>query len=472
MTQENLLIYPTVDLFLYDLADGLGQTDSEVNQNRQQFWQKVYGETLTPQLLEKLKIAETNANYIDLLGDDTIAGFEDAVDGYYYPVKLGDTYALQIDSSGNAQPPEKQLLPQEIGCLEAIRKEICDRRIHGSNATIGQSWLIWGQLTANDQDALATAKNCYQEFKLFENCQWEGNFQNTGEFLGANFYELWQHPSDREDISTNRHLLICLFPHTADGSISAAAEIMTLLYPDFIQLFRFRNKVIWAYQQSRQLKSDLKKAAVSIQNIVDKLPQQVTAANLDLKDLQKNLVKSLTIFSIYANYISRLEEQENTIKTNLKNYKKRLKKIATDRESSPDALQIATDGESSPDPLLFLKDFSDFASDKYVEQVKSDRASLTAGLRLLENAIETIKGIIDIEQTKSDRTLNATIAIVGIGLATSGVAASIISTQVSNPPTPANTIAPYPAFWLSMAIGILPVAIGMIFLAIKRRFRR
>jgi len=458
MTQENLLIYPTVDLFLYDLADGLGQTDSEVNQNRQHFWQKVYGDNLTPELLAKLKIAETNANYIDLLGDKLFADFESAVDGYYYPVKLGDTYALQIDSSGNAQPPEKQLLPQDIRCLEAIRKEICDRT-HGSNATIGQSWLIWGQLTANDQDALATAQNCYREFKLFENPKWESNLQNKGEFLGANFYELWQPPSDREDISTNRHLLICLFPHTVDGSISAAVEIMTLLYPDFIQLFRFRNKVIWAYQQSRQLKSDLKKAAVSIQNIVDKLPQQVTSTNLDLKHLQKNLVRSLTIFAIYANYISRLEEQENTIKTNLKNYKKRVEKIATDRKSNPDA-------------LLFLKSFSDFASEKYVAQVKSDRASLTAGLRLLENAIETIKGIIDIEQTKSDRALNATIAIVGIGLATSGVAASIVSTQVSNPTTPANAMPPYPAFWLSVAIGIFPVAIGMIFLAIKRSFRR
>lgn len=457
MTQENLLIYPTVDLFLYDLADGLGQTDSEVNQNRQQFWQKVYGDNLTPELLAKLKTAETNANYIDLLGDEKFVDFEPAVDGYYYPVKLGDTYALQIDSSGNAQPPEKQLVPQEIRCLEAIRKEIADRT-HGLNATIGQSWLIWGQLTANDQDALATAKNCYQEFKLFENPKWERDLRKTGEFLGANFYELWQPPSDREDITTNRHLLICLFPHTEDGSISAAAKIIELLYPNFIQLFRFRNKVIWAYQQSRQLKSDLKQASVSIQNIVDKLPQQVTATNLDLKELQKNLVKSLTIFSIYANYISRLEEQENTIKTNLKNYKKRVEKIATDRNSNPDT-------------LLFLKSFSEFASEKYVEQVKSDRASLTAGLRLLENAIETIKGIIDIEQAKSDRTLNATIAIVGAGLATSGVAASIISTQVSNP-EPANAMPPYPAFWLSVAIGILPVAIGMIFLAVKRRFRR
>ena len=149
MTQENLLIYPTVDLFLYDLADGLGQTDSEVNQNRQHFWQKVYGDNLTPELLAKLKIAETNANYIDLLGDKLFADFESAVDGYYYPVKLGDTYALQIDSSGNAQPPEKQLLPKDIRCLEAIRKEICDRT-HGSNATIGQSCLLYTSPSPRD----------------------------------------------------------------------------------------------------------------------------------------------------------------------------------------------------------------------------------------------------------------------------------------------------------------------------------
>ncbi|MCC3409546.1 MAG: hypothetical protein JGK17_29140 [Microcoleus sp. PH2017_10_PVI_O_A] len=84
------------------------------------------------------------------------------------------------------------------------------------------------------------------------------------------------------------------------------------------------NKVIWAYQQSCQLKSDLKDASRKIQEIVSQLPEQVNAAQVDLKQLQENLVNCLTFFLICANYISRLEEQENRIQTNLNKYNKRL----------------------------------------------------------------------------------------------------------------------------------------------------
>jgi hypothetical protein len=137
----------------------------------------------------------------------------------------------------------------------------------------------------------------------------------------------------------------------------------------------------------------------------------VNARKVDLKELQQSLVNYLTLFSAYANYISRLEEQENTIKTNLKNYEKRLgtigEKMGSDR----------TD-------FKFMENFSIFATEKYVCQVEADNRSLSGKLRLLENAIQTIKGISEIERAKSDRTLNVTIGTVGVGIGISGVYAS------------------------------------------------
>ncbi len=35
------LIYPTLDLFLYDLRNGLGDTDADIEQNRTHFQQKL-----------------------------------------------------------------------------------------------------------------------------------------------------------------------------------------------------------------------------------------------------------------------------------------------------------------------------------------------------------------------------------------------------------------------------------------------
>ncbi|MBD2532191.1 hypothetical protein H6G97_22450 [Nostoc flagelliforme FACHB-838] len=47
----------------------------------------------------------------------------------------------------------------------------------------------------------------------------------------------------------------------------------------------------------------------------------------------------------------------------------------------------------------------------------------------MQNINNNTQGIIDIEQTKSDRTLNTIIAIAGVGLATSQIASAVILAQ-------------------------------------------
>ncbi|MEB3181932.1 MAG: hypothetical protein VKL59_23290 [Nostocaceae cyanobacterium] len=54
----------------------------------------------------------------------------------------------------------------------------------------------------------------------------------------------------------------------------------------------------------------------------------------------------------------------------------------------------------------------------------------------MENTIKTVQGIIDIERTKSDRQLNHTVAIAGVGLATSQIASAAILAQLPDEPTP------------------------------------
>ena len=458
MSNENWLIYPTVDLFVYDLADGIGQNDEKISQNRVQFGQKIYGDKISATDLEQLKQAETEtAEYIELLGDKKFAAFESPLDGYAYPVKIGDTYAAQFDLSGKIEPDaDKRFAPKKIDCLKSLKQQVISRV--NPAATIGQSWLVWGQLTADDQDALTIAKDCYTKLELFPNAKWDRDLKAEGKFLDANFYELWLPPGDRGKIEQNYHVLICLFPYNNGQAISDISKTVAKLYVHLMRLFAFRNKVIWAYTQSRQLKADLKEAARTIQQIVTQLPQQVNAPKVDLKELQQSLVDALTIFSVYANYISRLEEQENTIKTNLKNYKRRLETIGKD---------IGNDAEA----FKFMASFSDFAKEKYVWQVAADNRSLSAGLRLLENAIQTIEGIIEIERAKSDRTLNVTIGAVGMGIGISGVVASTYSSQIKSPASPTNPMDVNAVFWSSIGLGILPALIAIVLIAIGNRRR-
>lgn len=58
MNSSPQLIYPTVDLFLYDLADGLGQNNEEIQENRRRFWQRIYQDSLSDKKLAELQDAE------------------------------------------------------------------------------------------------------------------------------------------------------------------------------------------------------------------------------------------------------------------------------------------------------------------------------------------------------------------------------------------------------------------------------
>lgn len=462
MSNENWLIYPTVDLFVYDLADGIGQNEDMISQNHQQFWQKIYGDQISASQLEKLKQAEAETrDSIELLGNEQVVKFDFPLEGYAYPVKLGDTYSVQFELSTKIETDEdNQVLSKKIDCLKGLKQELISRV--NPPAKIGQSWLVWGQLTPDNQDPLETAKNCYSKLNLFPKAQWDTDFKIAGQFLGADFYELWLPPGDCGNISQNYHVLICLFPNNGSQSIDDINNIVVQLYAHLRRLFAFRNKVIWAYTQSRKLKADLKDAARTIQDIVKELPEQVNAPKVDLKELQQSLVDSLTIFSAYANYISSLEEQENTIKTNLKNYNKRLETIGKDMGNDAEAFK-------------FMASFSDFAEDKYVWQVESDNRSLTAGLRLLENAIQTIEGIIEIERAKGDRALNVTIGAVGavgVGIATSGVVASTYASQIKSPASSENTMDVNVVLGWSMGLGIVAGVLGAIILiAIGKKWR-
>ncbi|NJL69157.1 MAG: hypothetical protein HC894_25505 [Microcoleus sp. SM1_3_4] len=326
-------------------------------------------------------------------------------------------------------------------------------------ASLGQSWLVWGQLTADDQDVLETAKNCYSKLNLFPNAKWEIDLQTAGKFLGADVYELWCPPGDRGNIEQNYHVLICLFPYNNAQQIGDISNKVANLYPHLLQLFLYRNKVISSYTKSRQLKANLKEASRIIKEIFTQLPLQVTAAKFDLKQLQQTLVNCLTICSMYAQHFSALEEQENTIKTHLENYKRRLEIIGKDM------------GSDAQD-FKFMAKFSDFARDKYIWQMEADNRSLSPNLRLLENAIETIEGIIEIERAKSDRALNVTIGAAGVGIATSGVVASTYASQIKSPASDKNTWAANDVFALSIGSGIVLSLVTVILLKIINRKRR
>jgi hypothetical protein len=429
MPEETTLIYPTLELFLYDLRDGLGQNSHKIDDNRKYFWQRIYSnlqnnssvnELQDETFLDKLKEAEkSESSFIELLGSDIVKHFERPLEGYYHPVLIGDTYALHLNCSGVYADGVRQsnYKPQPVKNLHSIQEEILSH-INRQPGTIGQTWIMCGQLTDTHQNPTQVALECYKQLAP-EPHNWERYLKSKGQFLGATVFELWCPPSDwsaTEKLSENYHLLIWLFP--PDQSIDLVVDSIAEIYLDLIHLFCYRNKVLWSYGQSCQIAAKLKAETISIQNTIrnaSQLHQQKTPSDLQMKRLREILSNSLTLYSRYAANLSDLNALGRTLEINLENYAKQLTMMEKVKAGSN---------------LQFLAEFDDFAAAKYLRQIEMEHTSLSYGLPSLENLIRTVEGIIATYQTQSDRALNSTIAAASVGLATSAVL--ITSTVAAN----------------------------------------
>ncbi len=458
MNQQYNLIYPTIDLFVYDLQQGLGQTDEEINKNRHYFWRKIkphlnkdYNELNPEEKASLAKLAtleKSEADYVELLVPEKQENFQPDLEGYYRALQLGDIYALQVDCSVVDDS-------KSVSRFQDIKKNI-ESRTHHQQGKIGQTWFVWGQLEKiyNPEEIRAIAEQCYKQIN--PNFQGKISLQNQSSFLGASAFEVWEQPTDwanEQNFKDSLHILICLFP--PQQSLKDITENIANIYFDLIRLFCYRHKILWAYHQSRKLKSRIKKDFNEVQETVKKirgLGEQLNNGRPNLEELQKTLTDTLTILSQYAINLSYLDDQGRTIKVNLNNYNKRLEKIS--RENSNSQLQ-------------FMQQFSEFSADKYLLQIETDYINLSPGLTLLQNLISTIQGTIDIYQTKSDRNLENFIGSAGIGLATSQIASSVLVAQY-----PPNSKTPFfltTAFLWSIFAGVLTSIIAWIFFKKIRR---
>jgi hypothetical protein len=458
------LRYPTIDLFLYDLQDGLGVSPMTTDQNRHRFWQRIYGDKISDEKLAALKTKEKSfSSYIELLGSQPTQQLAEAIDGYYYPVKLGDTYALQIDCSGRLNDSEWDQLSFPVK-LQQIR-EIVLQYTHHIRGDLGENWLIWGQLGDANQTAEAIAQECYQSVQLVETSNWQNDYKGSGSFKGATLFEVEQLDYTPDGANQTIHGIICLFPH--HQSELEIQDTIGKLYLTLIRLFHYRNKVLWVYEQSRQLKTSLKTSSQTIEKIIKSLGHQIQTSHLNLNQLQNDLTEALSISHYYETLLGDLKEQVATITINTDNYNACLESLK------------ALDSQSD---LKFLQRFGEFARKQCLTQIQTDDVAFTAGLKPLENFIKTVEGITDIEKTKNERTFNRTVAIASVGISTASLAASTFNSQSDQLvklwfPIPANK--PTPAFnlWfsfllsflLSVAVGLLGATITWLFLGKRGR---
>ncbi len=413
------LIYPTLDLFIYDLRDGLGDNNADIAAN-QEYILRRFPEGVHPLLKQRDAV---EAEYVELLGNLGRETFDSSttqysLKGWYYPVRLGDSYGLLLDCSvehslGNVQQAKNEAFP--VSCFSELKTEI-ETRLEKKPSTIGQVWMLSGQLANFTPDnAEVIAKECSQVSAL--NLNWDLDFRGKSPFLGGMLFEFWRYhlhiPSELpdtlkiHDIQDNHYVIIALYPDVETAKKASKFNF------EWLRLFACRSKILWAYGQSQYLKKKLRDDFVAIQQY-QKDFNQVKSGKLDLKKLRQTLVdaqETLWHYSVNLNYLA---TQKRTIEVNLLNYERRLERI---KQKLTD-LQVPSD-------LKFFDNFIENVKRRYLEQTKNDYESLNIGLTLVTDLINSIRGVTEIESSERDRAFQSTVAIVGVGLAASSFVASI-----------------------------------------------
>ena len=407
------LIYPTLDLFLYDLRNGLGDNESEISDRRQKY-QKKLPESVHPVLFQADTEFETE--FSELLPKSKIKTFQtrreaDDLTGYYYPVRLNDTYGLLVDCS-----VENFTDPQPADCIAELKQEIEQNQLKGQRPNIGQTWMISGWIppsTEKTPEEIAAA--CYQS--LIPEGNWENDLDGQGKFMGAEIFELSRYrlvmkqgadlAETIDNIQQSLHILIIIYPNRE------TAEKAANFYFEWMHLFVYRHKILWCYGQSRLLKQTIKNYFSIIED-----QQEIIKAGLKtgrhLENLGSLLQEVQGLLNHYTIDLNRLEFQSSTIDINAKNYKKRWVRIEEKARA-----KVATAPESSGDrnDLSFLNKFSDLVKDKYQFQINKDSKNLQLGQTLLINIINAVRGRVEVEKAERDEKFQDLITILGVGWA-------------------------------------------------------
>jgi hypothetical protein len=342
------------------------------------------------------------------------------IEGFAQPLQIHESYAFCLNigcpEDGTADNVDVELI-KEFNPNRALL-------INGDDNFLGQTLLITAWLPENSTDDLKLLK------PLADKCRdalFQGDsppvFYRSSKLFGSPIFEY----GSIADIANYRHLLVWLLAdkQTDKDFNTCQAEILDLLF--------HRNKIIKAFQDSRQIYRELDREYRIIEKNMEILQQQFARGTIlttpQLQEFQEQLKQLFSKAVTYTDRLRKLEDYDNTIALNLYNYSEILQKICVMIESDKEELSI-------------LNNFSIKIAPYMRSQIAGDLGYFRHGTNLIEQAIASIRGIVEIEQARSDRTnqialrkseekekyrddrLQSTVQSIGVGLAAGGIAAS------------------------------------------------
>jgi hypothetical protein len=384
-----------------------------------------------------------------------------AVNGFIYPIRIYDSYGIWLNIHRPEQENHQKTEPVEIDFFQKLNPTN-DWLLPVEKDFLGSSLLLTAWLTPdfhadNPQELKKLADDCVQTFFANTNNTIVPPFYRSGELFGSPIFEYGL----LNPITNYRHVLVWLFKdEMADKSFNNCQQ-------ELFDLCFFRTKIVKAFQKTRSLYKETATAYQELEAEVESLQKIDINNSLDKQSLEtlKNKLKILPQKSLeYASLLRFLEDYQNTIAINAANYQDRLEQI---HSLCPD-----TD-------LTILEQFSQVNSPLFEKQISSDLGYFRHGSGLVDKAIASIRGIVEIEQARltrqqadiaetalsqrqaAEKDLQNAITAIGTGIAAGSFVASSSGLITAPWAMPfANNASPYPhPFLISLVISTL-IALG------------
>jgi hypothetical protein len=186
------------------------------------------------------------------------------------------------------------------------------------------------------------------------------------------------------------------------------------------EIFYYRHKIVKAFRDSREAYQLAQGFYKIVEQDIKNLQQKTNHAGeeklLDLRAFKEDIKTLLKDSLRHQATLQKLEDFDNTIAINVYNYQQKL-------------LEISDRCHLLPEELTTFSFFADKTAPHCQRQIQGDLGYFKHGTDLINTAIASIRGIVEIEQAEIDRELQNTIQSVGTGIGVGVGVGGIVATS-------------------------------------------
>ena len=451
---------PNVHLFAFHSDDDSSNpSQSNMNFSEEKLWQQCNNIFKRFQINQTLKVrkdtgefrvgllegAKDSGIFLPLEGQILHQAQNHRITGCACPLKIEDSYALAL----NLRIPEWNEQGQrteevDLSIFHDFNVDHCFSSTTANNS-LGQTVLLTAWLSFKQQQSQQLwqeiADNCVQNF-LGESLEKCPPLYQSGQLFGSPIFE-YGNPFQPRSYG---QIYVWLFIREAfNGKQDSKLDNnFGFFYQNFIDLCLYKQKIIKAYQKSLKAYGNIQSKSQMLREAINQITELSLESNQSIASSQiqslsnaeviylKNQLQTLPKIALdYTEGIQALELDHFTIETNVPKYAKKIRKIQ-ERLSNFD--------------ISFLSKFNSKISEYFQHDIRLKLRSCVQGYSLVEQAMTSIRGLVEIDKAQRDRTLEETLRLneiaaqkreqklqIWFALVVTCLAVSSISSQVSFP---------------------------------------